>query len=126
MFGFAKKLLSLFLVAVVVAGTWGVSLCIHSDGGAHLFSGTEHSAVSSCGNLDGGHSCVDLISDFNPDTVVEDGCISVGVDFVRLLPQYPVPRNTSKAVDSVIVFKTAPPDVRRSGIRQNTELQLII
>lgn len=64
-----KKLIAGFLVMFVLAGSFGVSLCIHADGTSHIFSGGENSplAATQIWGADSPYdACIDIISDFNP------------------------------------------------------------
>lgn len=124
-----KKLILVFLIAVVAMGTFGVSLCVHSDGTPHLFSGIENSPATKTqvwGVDSPADSCIDFVSNFNPNTTVEKMQHNVAPElfFIKTVSME-IPR-PSLALESFHNFKTAPPEIAMSGIRQNTSARLLI
>lgn len=129
MSGVIKKLIHVFLIAIVAMGTFGVSLCIHSDGTPHLFSGIENSPATKAqvwGVDSSADTCVDFVSNFTPNTTVEKGKLNVApkLFFIKTVSAE-IPR-PSFVRESFHNFKTAPPEVVMSGIWQNTSARLLI
>lgn len=124
-----QKLIHIFLIAIVAMGTFGISLCIHSDGTPHLFSGIDNSPATKTqiwGVDSSADSCIDFVSNFNPNTTVEKKQSNVAPElfFIKTVSTE-IPR-PSFVLTSFHNFKTAPPEVVMSGIRQNTSSRLII
>ena len=117
------------LIAVVIMGTFDVSLCIHSDGTPHLFAVADNSPLSKnhtqCVDSSA-DTCIDFVSNFNPDTTVEKNQPNVAPElfFIKTVSAE-IPR-PSFVLESFHNFKTAPPEVAMSGIRQNTSSRLLI
>lgn len=124
-----KRLVSAMLIAVVIMGTFDVSLCIHSDGTPHLFLGIENSPATKAqvwGVDSSADTCIDFVSNFTPNTTVENGRQNVAPElfFIKTVSaEIPRPSFVRKAFHN---FKTAPPEVAMAGIRQNTSSRLLI
>ena len=127
---FLKRLVAGFLVVFVLAGSFGVSLCIHADGTSHIFSGGENSTMATTqvwGTDSPYDPCIDIISDFNPSVDSRNFAIE--------LPQISESTLQSIADISCKPFlryevrqskKTAPPKNILSLMQINTLANLIV